>query len=239
LGTLKSFYESKLMTTTFKHPISSVDYPESDGLTMAESDAARDYLIYSVESLKIHFQNHPQVYVSGNLFIYYEEGNPKAAVAPDVFVVFGAEKKQRLSYKVWAENDRIPDFILEITSKSTASQDRGTKKGLYAYLGVKEYFQFDPTADYLQPSLQGFRLVDGNYLPMPSQEGKEQLSIESEVLGLELWLQADGAMRFYDPTTGEKLLSPQELAQARFAQQQKSSKLADKLRQLGIDPDSI
>jgi Uma2 family endonuclease len=248
------------MTTSFKYSIFDIIYPDSDGLPMAESDATRDYLIYGVEALDSYFQNRSDVYVSGNLFIYYEPGNPKAVVAPDVFVVFGVEKKQRPSYKVWEEDDRIPDFVLEITSKSTASEDRGTKKGLYAYLGVEEYFQYDPTADYLKPPLQGFRLVEGNYLPIVGQSIDNRLSIFSETLGLELWLEADGKMRFYAPDLGVKLLSPKEMGQAKdraeqaqsaaeqakdraeqaqSAAEQRSLKLAERLRQMGIDPDNI
>ena len=151
---------------------------------MAEGDAARDDLIYGTESLKLHFQHRSDVYVSGNLFVYYERGNPKAVVAPDVFVVFGVEDKQQLSYKVWEENDTLPSFILEITSKRTRSEDQGTKKGLYAYLGVQEYFQYDPTSDYLSPSLQGLRLLDGNYFPIPPQENEPSLILFSEVLGV-------------------------------------------------------
>jgi Uma2 family endonuclease len=234
------------MTASLKYSIFDVTYPDSDGLPMAESDATRDYLIYSVEALGNYFQNRPDVYVSGNLFIYYEQGNPKAVVAPDVFVVLGVEKKKRLSYKVWEEHDKIPDFVLEITSKSTASEDRGTKKGLYAYLGVKEYFQYDPTADYLKPPLQGFRLAEGNYLPIPEGMTSDHLSIFSEVLGLELWLESNGEMRFYSPATGEKLLSPKEMGQAkylaeqaRYLAEQRANQLADKLRELGIDPDIV
>jgi Uma2 family endonuclease len=255
------------MTTSLKYSLFDVTYPDSDGLPMAESDAARDYLIYSVEALDGYFQNHPDVYVSGNLFVYYEQGNPKAVVAPDVFVVFGVEKKKRPSYKVWEEQDKIPNFVLEITSKGTASEDRGTKKGLYAYLGVNEYFQYDPAADYLKPSLQGFRLVEGNYSPILGQAIGDRLSIFSEVLRLELWLEADGEMRFYSPTTGAKLLSPKEMRKAKNEAEHarceaerakdeaeharyeaerakdetdlRAKKLAGKLRELGIDPDSI
>jgi len=158
---------------------------------MAESDAARDYLIYGVEALDGYFQEQPNVYVSGNLFIYCKQGNSKAVVAPDVFVVFGVEKKKRPSYKTLEEQDKITEFVLEITSKSTASEDRGTKRGLYAYLGVKEYFQYDPAADYLKPSLQGFRLIEDNYLPIMGQLNSDRLSIYSETLGLELWLEAN------------------------------------------------
>lgn len=227
------------MTTSPTYSLFDVVYPESDGLPMAESDATRDYLIYGVEALDRYFQKDPKVYVSGNLFIYYEQGNPKAVVAPDVFVVLGVDKKKRFSYKIWEEQDKMPDFILEITSKSTASQDRGIKKGLYAYLGVKEYFQYDPTADYLRPCLQGFRLMEGNYLPILGQLHGDHLSIHSETLGLELRLEADGEMRFYNPKTGEKLLSTGEMEQARVQAERRADTLAAKLRELGLDPDRL
>lgn len=88
------------MATSLKNSLYETEYPSSDGLPIAESDAARDYLVYAIEALKLHFQHRSDVYVSGNLFIYYVQGNPKAIVAPDVFVVFGVENKKRLSYKV-------------------------------------------------------------------------------------------------------------------------------------------
>mgnify|MGYP006443188373 CR=1 FL=1 len=227
------------MSNSLREIISNLEYPDSDGWPMAESDVAREYLIYAIEGLRIYFQNRSDVYVSGNLFLYYEQGNPKAVIAPDVFVIFGVENKKRVSYKVWEENHKIPDFILEITSKSTVSEDQGIKKGLYAYLGVKEYFQYDPTSDYLQPPLQGLHLVEGNYFPIATQETKTGFAIFSETLGLELRTYADGAMRFYDPTTSEILRTPQELEEARLAEQQKAEKMAARLRELGIDPDEI
>ncbi len=87
-------------------------------------------------------------------------------------------------------------------------------------MGVKEYFQYDPTADYLQPPLQGFRLIEGNYLPIPGQINGDRLSVYSETLGLELWLEANGEMRFYAPKSGVKLLSPREMAQAKHQAEQ-------------------
>jgi Uma2 family endonuclease len=146
-------------------PSTSIDYPSSDGLPMAESDFQRNYLIYAVEALGVHFQDREDVYVSGNLFIYYEEGNPQAVVAPDVFVVVGAPKHDRSSYRLWQE-PRAPDFVLEVTSRSTRSEDQGAKRGIYAFLGVQEYWQYDPTGDYLVPPLQGARLEGRNYQPL-------------------------------------------------------------------------
>lgn len=200
--------------TAYPQLKTQVEYPDSDGEPMAESDFQRTPLIYAVEALRIHFQDDPQVYVSGNMLLYYEEGNPEAAVAPDVFVVIGAEKRDRSSYMLWRE-PKAPDFVLEITSKSTVSQDQGVKKGLYAFLGVVEYFQYDPTADYLEPPLQGYRLVNGNYEAIPpTEKAEERIVIHSNTLGLDLEL-ADGTFHYVDPASGEMLFSHEEAEQAR------------------------
>jgi Uma2 family endonuclease len=226
------------MTISSGELSSEIEYPDTDGLPMAESDFQREYLTYAVEVLRIYFQDRADVYVSGNLFIYYEQGNPTAVVAPDVFVVFGVAKRDRFSYKLWEEN-KAPDFILEITSKSTLSEDQGVKRGVYAFLGVREYFQYDPTGDYLEPQLKGLRLGEGNYLPIPATVLSDgSLLLTSEVLGLELRLQA-GSLRFYDPVTGEKLLSHQESEQARAKAEQARAKAIPRLLGLGLSVEQI
>lgn len=196
------------------YPMLPVDYPSSDGMPMAESDFQRKPLIYAVEALSTYFQDRDDIYVSGNLFIYYEEGNPQAAVAPDVFVVIGAVKHDRLSYRLWQE-PKAPDFVLEITSRSTRSADQGTKRGLYAFLGVREYWQYDPTGDYLLPPLQGLVLRQGNYEPLPATTLADGiLTLYSAVLGLELRIEQQ-ELRFYDPASGRQLLTYPEAEQAR------------------------
>jgi Uma2 family endonuclease len=226
--------------TIFSGELSTeIEYPDTDGLPMAESDFQRQYLTYAVEVLRIYFQDRADVYVSGNLFIYYEQGNPKAMVAPDVFVVFGVAKRDRFSYKLWEEENIAPDFVLEITSKTTLSEDQGVKRGVYAFLGVKEYFQYDPTGDYLEPQLKSLRLVEGNYLPMPARvfpDGSRVL--RSEVLELELRLQAD-SLRFYDPVTGEKLLTHQESEQARREAEQARTEAIPRLLELGLTVEQV
>jgi Uma2 family endonuclease len=227
------------MTASVEYlPVTPIEYPEEDGKPMAEGDLQRKYLVYATDVLAIYLQNRPDVYVSGNLFVYYEQGNPESVVAPDVFVVFGVDNKERRSYKTWEEQDKTPDFVLEITSKSTRSKDQGAKKGIYAFLGVREYFQYDPTGDYLTPQLQGLRLLEGNYFPIASNTLADgTFSLTSEVLGLDLRL--DGRkLRFYDSVTGRKLLTHEEEVTARQAAEEKAQRLAAKLRELNIDPDT-
>ncbi|WP_375474965.1 Uma2 family endonuclease [uncultured Nostoc sp.] len=228
------------MTASVEYiPVTPIEYPDEDGKPMAEGDIQCSYLTYARNALRIYFQNHPDVYVAGNLFIYYEKGYPESVVAPDVFVVFGVENRDRRSYKTWEENNQTPDFVLEITSKTTRSKDQGAKKGIYAFLGVREYFQYDPTGDYLNPQLQGLHLVDGNYFPVAANTLPDgTVSLASQILGLELRLEA-GKLRFYNPATGETLLTHEEEAFARQAAEEKTQRLAAKLRELNIDPDSL
>jgi Uma2 family endonuclease len=228
------------MTVSIEYiPITPIEYPDEDGKPMAEGDIQCSYLTYARNVLRIYFQNHPDVYVAGNLFIYYEKGYPESVVAPDVFVVFGVENRDRRSYKTWEENNQTPDFVLEITSKTTRSKDQGAKKGIYAFLGVREYFQYDPTGDYLNPQLQGLHLLDGNYFPVAANTMPDgTVFLPSEVLGLELRLEA-GKLRFYNQATGQTLLTHEEEAAARQAAEEKAQRLAAKLRELNIDPDSL
>ena len=217
------------MALPILHPFASLDYPDTDGLPMAESDFQLTPLLYAVAALRTYFAARADVYVAGNLFIYYEEGNRQAVVAPDVFVVIGAAKHARSSYLLWRE-PKGPDFVLEITSDSTRNKDRDEKPKTYALLGVQEYFQYDPTKDYLEPPLQGFRLVHGLYQSLPViTEPPGRLVVHSDGLGLDLCL-ADEGFRFYDPVTGQKLLTFEESEQARLAAEQAQREIAQRAR---------
>ena len=195
------------MASSLSAPLAApvaVEYPSSDGKPMAESDSQRIPLTYAVDRLRYHFRNRADVYASGNLLIHYEEGNPRASVAPDVFVVFGVRNVERSSYRLWEES-KAPDFVLEITSRTTRREDQTRKRELYRRLGVREYWQYDPTRDYLKPPLQGLELVGEDYERLPGRELADgTLALQSEVLGLELHL-AGRRLRFHDPQTGEDL----------------------------------
>ena len=193
-------------------PVPTIYYPESDGKPMAETDIHRQIMIDMIEALGGYFRADPLVYVSGNLLLYYEEGNPRKSVAPDTFVVFGVPKRRRRTYKLW-EEEQAPAVVFEITSASTREEDLGEKRELYATLGVREYFLFDPLEDYLQPSLQGYELVEGEYLPLPADAAGHLVSRT-----LRLRLEREGErLRLVGVTTGERLLWADEEAAARRA----------------------
>ena len=178
-------------------------YPSSDGLPLAENDWQLEAILDAVGVLKIRYGGRPDVYVSGDLLIYYEEGNPRKSVAPDVFVVFGAANHKRNVYKLW-EEPKAPDFVLEVASENTWREDLGRKRALYAELGVREYWLFDPKDEYFDPPLQGLVLRDRGYHALPALVENGSRTSRSEVLGLDL--RADrGVLCYRDTATGEHL----------------------------------
>ena len=140
---------------------------------MAETELHLNDMIDAIQLLEDYFADQPNVYVCGNLLLYYEEGNPRKHVSPDVLVALGVPKEpHRDYYLVWKEG-KAPDFVVEITSKSTKREDKKKKFEIYRdILKVPEYFLFDPSADYLDPPLQGFRLVGGEYVPIEPVAGR-------------------------------------------------------------------
>jgi Uma2 family endonuclease len=198
--------------------IKTLDSPLEDFEPMPEGDKQRRNLSYATEALKLWFEKLPDVYVSGNLFIRYEENGVEKRVAPDIFVIFGTSNEDRVSYTVWEEDGKVPDFVLELTSKGTVTKDRKQNPLIYKSLGVKEYFQYDPSGGSLKPtSLQGVRLVNGKYKPIPvSTLPDGTLSLHSETLGLDLHLFPDKSFRFYDPISRQVLRSHAEAEHARY-----------------------
>lgn len=211
--------------------IKAIDYPESDGKPMAESDLHRDLMFYLIHLLQRFFARQ-LAYISGNLLIYYEEGNNQKAVAPDCFVAFGVPSHKRRTYKIWEEGV-VPAVVIEVSSRKTRREDLTTKKQLYAQLGIREYFIYDPTADYLRPPLVGFALTPSGYRPMPplleeERPGKFRLNAGAQTppefisreLGLRLTLSAYNDLLLYDLTTGERLLTDEE---ARYLAEERAS----------------
>ena len=198
-----------LRSAPFPRP-AAVEYPDSDGQPVAETDFQRKPLWYANDVLARRYRNRDDVYVSANLFVYYEQGNPSAVVAPDVFVVLGAPRRDRRSYKLW-EEPKAPDFVLEITSRSTQGADGGSKRRVYSRLGVREYWRYDPTGDYLDPPLRGERLVGKRYVPLPLVTTREGSMVgRSEVLDLDVAV-VGGSLRLRDPGTGRDLPASEDL----------------------------
>ncbi|MCI0685097.1 MAG: Uma2 family endonuclease [Gemmataceae bacterium] len=192
---------------------------------MAETDLHWEWMVRLKQILRRWFAKDSMTYVSGNLLMYYEPGNKRKHITPDVFVVFGVPKKNRNYYLCWEEK-KYPSVIIEVTSTSTRSEDTKKKFALYRdVMGVKEYFLFDPRAEYLSPRLRGFQLVRGQYVPMSLIHGRyrsKQLRLDLQEVGSELHL--------IDPATNRRLLSPEEqLAETEHTMQQEIDRLRREL----------
>ena len=190
-----------------------------------ESDFHRDQIDLLIRILRWWWRDRNDIYVSGNLTIYYNEKQLKSRDfrGPDFFVVLGTEKKDRKSWVVWGENGQYPNLILEILSASTKHVDKGLKKELYQNtFRTPDYFWFDPdTAD-----LQGFHLIDGQYTPIqPNEQGwlwSQQLELYLGVFNHKL--------RFFTPD-GERIPSPEELAEQEQQRAEQERQRAEQERQ--------
>ncbi|HEU0173746.1 MAG TPA: Uma2 family endonuclease [Blastocatellia bacterium] len=198
---------------------------------MAETDLHRNLILEIVFALSHFFRNDPNVYVSGNLFIYYDKKNPKKNIAPDVFVVRGAPKGDRRVYYLWEEGV-APQIVIEISSQHTFKEDVFKKFHTYEKLAVREYFIFDPTSDYIKDSpLIGFRLEDREYVEMELKDDR----LHSDELGLDLVI-AGTALRLFDPLTGKFLLTPDEEAEARMRAEAEVERLRAEIELLKQKP---
>ena len=184
----------------------AINYPETDGEPMAETDIHAQLMMDLRLTLTNFFRDDPNVYVSSNLLLYYVEGDPRKRVAPDVFVVRGVSKGPRSIYKLW-EEDHPPGVVIELSSRQTWREDLQAKWRLYSELGVGEYFIFDPEYDYLDEPLVGYRLEGDQYVNLEVVDGR----VRSEVLGLEL-VDTGETLRLYDPHAGRFLPTPMEEA---------------------------
>jgi hypothetical protein len=188
--------------------VQPIEYPESDGKPMGETDVHIDWMIRLRDILRYRYRGQ-QVYVASNLLLYYEEGDPTRFVVPDDFVVKDCDPGPRRTFKIWEEG-KAPAVVFEVTSRSSRREDQVFKPKVYARLAVPEYFLYDPTAEYLHPPLQGFRLVGESYQPItPDETG----AIESEQLEIKLRLES-GDLVMYDVRTSKVLPTAAEAAEA-------------------------
>ncbi len=204
-----------------------IHYPESDGRPMAETDLHLDVMLDLIHALKTRYAGDPDVYAGGNLLLYYVKGDPRFSISPDVLVTRGIGKGRRDTYLLWVEG-RMPCFVIEVTSKSTRNEDLKKKKDLYERLEVDEYFLFDPREEYLHPRIQGLRLVNGKYQPIPPEADGSLLSRTTGLL-----LKPEGEnLRLIDAATGERLRWTQEETEALEAAEERIKALEEELARL-------
>ncbi|MBP0028861.1 Uma2 family endonuclease [Roseofilum sp. Guam] len=209
-----------------------------------ESELHLRQIILLIQCLERLWRSRQDFYAAGNLTIYYSPRQLKSEDfrGPDFFVVLGTERKPRKSWTVWQENGQYPNVIVEILSKKTASVDRGLKKQIYENIfSTPEYFWFDP--DTLE--FEGFVMLGGQYQTIAANPSGY---LWSQELGLYLG-RSDRQLRFFT-AEGELVLTPNEIAdretqradaeaQRAETEAQRVTRLAAKLRELNIDPDTL
>jgi Uma2 family endonuclease len=206
-----------------------------------ETDFHRNQIDLLIRLLKYWWQDRPDFYISGNLTVYYNEQQLKKRDfrGPDIFVVLGAEKKDRRSWAIWEEGGKYPNVVIELLSSATAMVDKGKKKDLYQDVWrVPNYFWFHPqTLEFA-----GFHLVDGRYEALaPTDSGwlwSDQLDLFLGIHKGQLrWFDAEGELV---PLPEEAERQAKEQAQQRAEQaQQRAERLEALLRSQGIDPNTI
>lgn len=202
-----------------------------------ETDLHVRQMMLLISCLDWLWSDRQNFFASGNLTIYFSPKQIKSQDfrGPDFFVVLDTERRSRKSWVVWEEDGKYPNLIVEILSDSTAQADRGTKKEIYQNtFRTPEYFWFDP--DTLE--FCGFLLVGGVYEAIaPNEQGQ----LWSRQLNLFLGIH-DGKLRFFTPA-GSLVPTPEEAALAAQQEikqvQQQNQRLVEKLRELGIDPDTV
>lgn len=226
------------------HALTHRDLPSTEQEPMGASVFHVTLQLYCIGGLRHWFYDRRDVLVAGDSFVYYDhlakDGQVQAhSISPDVFVVFGVahHRQERGSYVVWDEGP-APAFVLEIASKSTKGRDKGVKRHVYAEMGVSEYFLLDARKTAAAERLQGFKLCQGRYVPLPMAPlphplgaGAEpietshpllRIGIASEKLGLYLCPGYLDEMRFYDPKTGQYLKTPEQALKGELVARQQA-----------------
>lgn len=176
-----------------------VEFPESDGEPVAETERHFDQIVYLHGALRTWFAaRDPGVHVGANLLFYWDPLDPRRSLAPDVYLARGLRDPamSRRTYELWDEG-KGPDLVVEVSSTSTIAADLGTKMEVYRRVfRVREYVLFDPEGLALPDGpLQGYRLVRGRYRRVDAGD-----RLESDVTGLSFQVRGDW-LRLVDPAT--------------------------------------
>ncbi|MBE9069477.1 Uma2 family endonuclease [Leptolyngbya cf. ectocarpi LEGE 11479] len=224
-------------------------YPDSDGQPMADNTKQFRWIVVIKENLERLFANDANVFIAGDLLWYPVEGEPKRRQAPDVMVVLGRPKGDRGSYRQWLEDDIAPQVVFEILSPGNRPGEMLRKLNFYQKYGVEEYYIYDPDDNELtgfERSAKALHLVS------------EMRGWVSPILGIRFEL-TEETLEIYRPDgeqfltyveLGELLEAERKLRQAdqqqltaerelRQTDQQRIQALEEKLRELGINPESL
>lgn len=189
--------DSTALLEPIQATVDEIEYPESDGEPMGESGIHVLATLHLLSALRYFLREYFDIYIIADMFLYYEEGNPRSVKAPDVMVVKDVDASyERSTFKTWVE-DAVPALVIEVSSPSTAMEDLTVKHRLYESLGIDEYFIFDPLGEFLEEQLSGFRLQSSRYVSIPFNLDGTMTSYE---LNARLRVE-DYLLRIIDPAT--------------------------------------
>lgn len=245
-------------------PPLEIFYPDSDGQPMADNTLQFDWIAILKWNIEAYYRARPDVFVAGDHLIYPVEGDPETRQAPDVYVAFGAEKKDRGSYRVWEEHGIFPQVIFEVWSPNNRFEPMQKKLRFYEKFGAEEYYVVYPE----RPSHLEIRIRRDGKL----EEIAEPNGFISPRLGLRFLLER-GSLTVYGPDD-RQLRRPDEIAEERNdaeewrdreraradaekqradaekqraeaekqraeMEKRRADQMAERLRQLGVDPDAV
>ena len=194
-------------------------YPYSDGHFEMEGDFHSGPLRAVQDALRAIFDGRDDMYFASDMGLFFEKGNRRAVVVPDLVVVFGTARRSRNSLKLW-EEPKAPDFVMEVISEDSLRNDMDYKPPLYAALGVTEYWTFDSLGRIPTPIITR-RLTDaGTYEAIPQAPDG---SYHSDVLGFDLRNDPSG-LGVRDAATGDSVFDPGTLARLRRAAQTRAER---------------
>ncbi|MEP7038862.1 MAG: Uma2 family endonuclease [Acidobacteriota bacterium] len=202
--TVSEINKFSLLAPPQKNGGKEVYYPESDGKPVAETEIHINTIFNLYGILRNYFSDKADVAVIADMMFYYEKGNTRKSIAPDVMVVKGVHKNPRRVFKLWEE--KVPDVVFEISSRGTWRDDLQKKYFLYQEFGVKEYYIFDPEYDYLRDGLVAYHLKDGKFEDVKIKEGR----IFSPALDLEI-VDTGETLRLFNPETKKILPTMEEM----------------------------
>jgi Uma2 family endonuclease len=203
-------------------------YPDRDGQSMSDNTKQFRWIVTIKENLELIFARDPNVFVAGDLLWYPVEGSNSIRNAPDVTIVFGRPKGDRGSYRQWEENNIAPQVVFEILSPGNRMGEMNKKLRFYEQYGVEEYYIYDPDKIDLTGWIRHGDRLDS----IDEVEGwmSPRLMIRFE-------LQPNNLV-IYRPD-GEKFCGFTELDERRQLAEERVILLAAKLRELGVDPDTV
>jgi Uma2 family endonuclease len=238
------------------NPKDPIIYPESDGQPIADNTEQFQWIVTLQGGIDALFKDDPNVFVAGDLLWYPIEGNNQLRIAPDVMVAFGPPKGDRGSYLQWQEDNIPPQVVFEILSQNSTLPEMTKKHEFYQHYGVEEYYIYDP--DKIE--LEGWIRTENQLTRIEPMIGwiSPRLGVRFEMpeSGLEVY-SPDGRkfctyVELYNEVERARERAQQAIErtqQARERAQQaierapheseRANRLAEKLRELGIDPDAM